>query len=215
VKINILIDQKNSFFHDYKDLLIKKIKKRNYKIKFIYSANKLKKGDILFIIATNKILNKKSLSLHNINLNIHPSKLPQGRGSAAVSWNILRNKSYFYITLHEAKIKVDSGKIYIQEKVKVKSHELNTDIRKRQAIKTIEIINKFLKNREKIKPRVQKGKVTFLKKRLPKDSLIDINKSLKSQFNLLRVVDNNRYPAFFYNRKTKYILKIFREIKQN
>jgi len=213
VKIDILIDQKDSFFHDYKSLLIKKIKKKNYKIKFIYSANKLKKGDILFIIATNKILKEKSLSLHNLNLNIHPSKLPQGRGSAAVSWSILNNKSYFYITLHEAEKKADSGKIYIQEKVKVKAHELNVDIRRRQAIKTIEIINKFLTNRRKIRPIVQKGKVTFLKKRLPKDSLIDINKTLKSQFNLLRVVDNNRYPAFFYNKNTKYILKIFKEIK--
>ncbi len=213
MKIDILIDQKDSFFHDYKDLLIKKIKNKNYKIRFIYSARKLKKGDILFIIATNKILKEKSLSLHNLNLNIHPSKLPQGRGSAAVSWNILDNKSYFYITLHEAKKKIDSGKIYIQEKVKVKSFELNVDIRKRQAIKTIQIIKKFLKNRKKIKPRDQKGKVTFLKKRQPKDSLLDINKSLKSQFNLLRVVDNNRYPAFFYNRKTKYILKIFKENK--
>jgi len=213
VKIDILIDQKDSFFHDYKNLLIKRIKKKNYKIKFIYKVNKLKKGDILFIIATNKILKEKSLSLHNLNLNIHPSKLPEGRGSAAVSWSILNNKSFFYITLHEAEKKVDSGKIYIQEKVKVKDHELNEDIRRKQALKTIEIINKFLKNRGKIKPVLQKGKITFLKKRLPKDSFLNINKTLKSQFNLLRIVDNKRYPAFFYYKKTKYILKIFKEAK--
>ena len=104
-------------------------------------------------------------------------------------------------------------KIDIQENVKVKDHELNEDIRRRQALKTIEIINKFLKNRGKIKPVLQKGKITFLKKRLPKDSFLDINKTLKSQFNLLRIVDNKRYPAFFYNKKTKYILKIFKETK--
>jgi len=29
----------------------------------------------------------------------------------------------------------------------------------------------------------------------------------------LRIVDNKRYPAFFYNKKNKYILKIFKEAK--
>ena len=209
MKIDILIDQKDSFFHSYKNLLIKKIYNKNYKIKFVYNSNKLQKGDILFIIATNKILNEKSLLLHKLNLNIHPSKLPQGRGSAAVSWSILNNKSFFYITLHEAEKKVDSGKIYIQKKVKVRDHELNVDIRKKQALKTIEIIKKFLKNRKKIKPRLQKGKITFLKKRTPVDSEININQTIKSQFNLLRSVDNERYPAFFTFKKRKFILKIF------
>ena len=40
-------------------------------------------------------------------------------------------------------------------------------------------------------------------------SELDINKSIKSQFNMLRVVDNERYPAFFSHKKKKYIIKIY------
>jgi len=211
VKIDVLIDQKDSFFHDYKSLLIKKIKKKNYKIKFIYSANKLKKGDILFIIATNKILKEKSLSLHNLNLNIHPSKLPQGRGSAAVSWSILNNKSFFYITLHEAVKKVDSGKVYLKKKIAIKDYELSENIRKKQAINTIKLVTELAKKIYSIKPKKQKGKPTYLPKRTPDDSQLNINKSIKSQFNLLRAVDNERYPAFFIYKNKKFILKIYKE----
>ena len=41
--------------------------------------------------------------------------------------------------------------------------------------------------------------------------MIDLNKNLKSQFNLLRICDNEKYPAFFNYKNKKYILKIFKE----
>ncbi len=57
----------------------------------------------------------------------------------------------------------------------------------------------------------QNGDETFFPRRKYKDSELDINKSILEQFNLLRIVDNERYPAFFYINETKYILKIYRE----
>jgi methionyl-tRNA formyltransferase len=42
------------------------------------------------------------------------------------------------------------------------------------------------------------------------DSEININKSIKSQFNLLRICDNEKYPAFFKYKNCKFILKIFK-----
>ena len=59
----------------------------------------------------------------------------------------------------------------------------------------------------------QNGKSSFNKRRTKKDSEININKSIKSQFNLLRICDNNKYPAFFKYRNTKYVIKIYKEIK--
>ena len=38
-----------------------------------------------------------------------------------------------------------------------------------------------------------------------------MSKSIDEQFNLLRVCDNERYPAFFYKDGVKYILKINKE----
>ena len=51
-------------------------------------------------------------------------------------------------------------------------------------------------------PRAQVGKSEFYSKRTPKDSELDINKSIKDQFNLLRICNNEQFPAFFcYIRK--------------
>ena len=43
----------------------------------------------------------------------------------------------------------------------------------------------------------------------------DSNKSLKEQFNLLRIVDNINYPAFFELDRHKYILKIEKANDEN
>ena len=69
---------------------------------------------------------------------------------------------------------------------------------------------KFLENYPN-QGKEQKGEETFYDKRGPKDSQLSIDKSLKEQFNLLRVCDNERYPAFFYLNDKKYVLKIFKE----
>ena len=210
MKINILIDHKDSFFLEYKTILISKLKKLKHKIIFSTNYKNIKKGDLLLIIATKKILSEKDLKKNKLNINIHPSNLPKGRGGAAVVWNILKNKNYFFLTLHEAIKSVDSGKIYLQKKIFFKNFELSETIRQKQAENTIKLIIKFVKNISKIKPKKQKGKPTYLKKRSPSDSQLNINKSIKSQFNHLRSVDNDRYPAFFFIKKKKYILKIYR-----
>ena len=56
---------------------------------------------------------------------------------------------------------------------------------------------------------------TFYRKRTPSDSCLDINKSINEQFNLLRVVDNERYPAFFKKNNIKYVVKIYKEKKND
>lgn len=56
----------------------------------------------------------------------------------------------------------------------------------------------------------QEGEESFYPRRRPEDSRIDIGKSIKDQFDLLRVVDNERYPAFFEYNGCRYVLKIER-----
>lgn len=207
--INILIDHKDSFFLDYKSILISKLKRLKHKVYFSSNYKKIKKGDLLVIIATKKILTQKYLDKNKLNINVHPSNLPKGRGGAAVVWNILKNKNYFHLTLHKAVKKVDSGDIFIKKKILFKNYELSNSIRKKQAFYTIKLVIKLVKNIHKIRPKKQEGKPTYLPKRTFKDSELDVNKSLKSQFNLLRSVDNDRYPAFFILKKKKFLLKIY------
>ena len=57
--------------------------------------------------------------------------------------------------------------------------------------------------------RKQEGVPSYYAKRTPKDSELNINKSIKDQINLLRTVDNDNYPAFFRYKGMKYILEIY------
>ena len=60
-----------------------------------------------------------------------------------------------------------------------------------------------------IKPIQQVGEPgEYLRKRNPADSRIDPNISISDQFNLLRVADQQRYPAFFDYQGVKYLIKI-------
>ena len=71
-------------------------------------------------------------------------------------------------------------------------------------------MTKYLKKFPAISPIKQNGKSTYNKKRTPKDSELDINKTIKDQFNHLRINDNIKFPSFFIYRKTKYFIKIYK-----
>ena len=66
----------------------------------------------------------------------------------------------------------------------------------------------FVKNYETINPHKQTGDESVYPRRTPKDSELDINKTIKEQFNLLRIVDNEKYPAFFEIGGKRYEIKI-------
>ena len=49
---------------------------------------------------------------------------------------------------------------------------------------------------------------TYMTKRIPADSQLDPCKSIAEQFDLLRVADSQRFPAFFDYRGKRYLVKI-------
>jgi len=85
------------------------------------------------------------------------------------------------------------------------------ELREIQAKAVFQIISDFLTDYPKVKFKKQVGKSNFNKKRRPDESELSIKKTILSQFNLLRVCDNERYPAFFVHKGKKYILKIYKE----
>jgi methionyl-tRNA formyltransferase len=89
--------------------------------------------------------------------------------------------------------------------------ELNDEIKQKQGEITVSLCLKFINNIENIKSMKQIGKETFYPRRTKSSSELDINKTIAEQFNLLRVVDNDRYPAFFVLNKQKYIIKIYKD----
>ena len=74
---------------------------------------------------------------------------------------------------------------------------------------TIKIIENFLRKYPRVKSSKQKGKASYFKKRNPKDHKLDVNKSLKANFNLLRI-SNNENILLISIYTEKYIIKIFK-----
>jgi len=54
----------------------------------------------------------------------------------------------------------------------------------------------------------QHGEASHYRRRRPADSQLDPERSLAEQFNLLRVVDNQHYPAFFNWRGRRLRLQV-------
>lgn len=165
--------------------------------------------EIVLILSYHNIIQEKYLKKHKHNIVVHESALPKGKGWAPMFWQILEGKNEIPFTMFEASNEIDNGNIYMQKTLDLSGYELNEELREKQANFTIEMCLEFLKNYEKYQfPKKQKGKESFYLKRTPKDSELDINKSLKEQFNLLRIVNNEKYPAFFEIDGYKYKLKI-------
>jgi len=169
----------------------------------------IKKYDVIFILSYHKIIQKEFLTKNKHNIVVHASNLPKGKGWAPLFWQVMENKNIIPFTMFEASHGVDDGDIYMQKDLSLSGYELNNELREKQAKHTITMCLEFLNNYKKYKkPQMQSGEESFYKKRTSKDSELDINKTIKEQFNLLRVVDNENYPAFFYKNNKKYILKI-------
>lgn len=211
MKINIFCNTKDSFYLDYASEHISFLRKRFPDKKFLFFKDSIKsrKGDLALFISYNSKLTKKELSLHKKNVVFHPSKLPYGRGSAAVAWTIIKNKKKLWVSTFQPNEKIDKGKIIFQTSKNLRGNELSYTLRKIQFDLILKQSVKIIKYYPNYKLASQKGKSCFFKKREPRDSQLDINKSIKSQFNLLRICDNERYPAFFFYKNKKYIIKIF------
>lgn len=204
--IQILVDNPKSWVIPYAQELMSILAKKTFEVKLIHSHNEIAKGDILILLSCERIL--KNLSLNKHNLVVHPSNLPQGKGWSPLTWQILEGKNEIPITLFEATEKVDSGGIYLKDMIYLEGHELVDEVREKQGKKTIELILKFIDNYPNNPIIAQQGESSYYPKRSPQDSELDIFKTIDEQFNLLRVCDNDRYPAFFVRNGIKYILRI-------
>lgn len=209
MRISILVN-KNSWIVPYAEQLLNLLKKK-HTVELYWEHENIPEGECLIILSYERIVPKEILLKNKNNLVVHESALPRGKGWSPLSWQILEDKNNIPITLFEATEEIDSGNIYLQDEIKYEGHELVEELRAKQGEKTIELILEFFKNYSNLQSRKQKGKETFYSRRQPEDSELNISKSLKSQFNKLRIVDNERYPAFFQYKGHKYILKIYKE----
>jgi len=204
--ITILIDN-DSWIIPYANILNENIIKLGHDSKIIFKHKNIREGDLLILLGCIRMF--KKLNLNKNNIVVHESDLPKGKGWSPLTWQILSGMNKIPISLFEASNSVDSGKIYLKDYIYLDGYELYDEIKKKQGEKTNEMILKYIK--ENPIGKNQLGNETFYNKRTPKDSELDVNKTILEQFNLLRVCSNKDYPSYFKINNKKYILKIYNE----
>jgi UDP-2,4-diacetamido-2,4,6-trideoxy-beta-L-altropyranose hydrolase len=184
-----------------------------HQVRWVHDPGEVPAGDLCFLLGCGQLVPSPVLRRNRNNLVVHESDLPEGKGWSPLTWQIIEGKNRIAVTLFEAAERVDSGPIYLQEWIEFEGHEIIAELREAQARVTFSLCRRFVEQYPAIlsQARPQTGRESFYPRRTPEDSRLDPNRSLGEQFPLLRVVDNDRYPAFFDWRGHRYRLKIEKE----
>jgi methionyl-tRNA formyltransferase len=181
-----------------------------HRVVIAHAANEDLRSDFCFCLSFGHILSAKVLRNFKNTLVVHASALPNGRGWSPMVWQILEGANEIPITLLEAAEPVDSGDIYLQSRIQLTGDELVDDWRRLIGDRTISLCKDWIRGYPAVLSgaRSQFGRPTYYGRRNSNHSELDPNKTIADQFNLLRVVDNERYPAFFIYHGKKFKLKI-------
>jgi methionyl-tRNA formyltransferase len=207
-KVAFLFDRSNDWIAAY--IPSKLYDLNGYKFYEIYEEASAHGFDIVFLLGYTKIIKNETLKLNKKLLVVHESDLPKGRGFSPLQWQVLEGLNNIPICLLEVTSKVDAGNIYDKIILTLDGTELYDEIRYKQATATFELITNFLKKYPNNSSFPQFGKESKYRRRTPIDSLLDVDKTLRDQFQLLRVCNNEGWPAFFELNGVKYTLKIYK-----
>ena len=207
MNISILITSKEHPVNTYVNKWVETNK--SHQISIVHSKEELASGDILFLISCSDIVSKLERDKFKKTLIIHASDLPNGRGWSPHIWEIINGATDITLSLLEAENKVDTGDIWKKISVSIPKTALFDEINELIFDSELALMDFAIENYNTIEPKKQSNiDSAYWPKRSPKDSLIDINKTLAAQFDLIRVCDSKRFPAYFYKEGVKFNIVI-------
>ncbi len=207
MNISILITSEEHPVNSYIDEWV--IKNNDHKIDLVHSKKEITSGDILFLISCSEIISKKERKKYKKTLVIHASDLPVGRGWSPHVWEIINGATNITLSLLEAEDKVDTGDIWKKISVPIPKTALSDEINELIFIAELELMDFAITNFKTTNPEKQSNiDSNHWPKRSPKDSEIDINQTISEQFDLIRVCDSKRFPAFFYKDGVRFDITI-------
>ena len=178
-----------------------------------HSKEELKSGDILFLISCSEIIPKLVREKYKKTLVIHASDLPFGRGWSPHVWEILNGADNLTLSLLEAEDKVDTGDIWKKVNIPISKTALFDEINALIFNLELELMDFAIENFNAIDPVKQSNiNSTYWPRRLPKDSEVDIYKTILEQFDLMRVCDPLRFPAYFYKDGVRFDITISKHV---
>ena len=165
----------------------------------------------LFVVVAFRILPKEVFEIPKFgSFNLHGSYLPKYRGAAPIQWALINGETETGLTTFKLAEKVDTGNIYLQEKVEIKIednfetlHDRMSELGAKLVLETVNLIesgNFELKKQDDLlaspAPKITK-----------EICQIDWNKSATEIHNLVRGL--SPYPAAFFNYSDK-IIKVYK-----
>lgn len=165
----------------------------------------------LFVVVAFRILPKEVFEIPKYgSFNLHGSYLPKYRGAAPIQWALISGETETGLTTFKLAEKVDTGNIYLQEKVKIKPednfetlHDRMSELGAKIVLDTVNLIengNYELKQQNDLlaspAPKITK-----------EICLIDWTKSANAIHNLVRGLSPHPAAFFIYNEK---VIKIYK-----
>lgn len=180
-----------------------------HSVQLVTKVDALAGGDVLFLVSCHDLISASVRAIYQKVLVLHASRLPAGRGWSPHIWQILAGTNRITVSLLEAAEQVDCGAILNQRDLVLDGHELYDEINEKLFLAEFELMESFLDNpnSQQAIPQDETG-ATFYRRRTPEDSRIEPARTLAEQFDILRVADPERYPAFFDWQGHRYHIQI-------
>lgn len=204
----IVSDNPSSWAIAYNQDLAGQLKVEGHRVALVHKIAEAPAADIAVYLNCERIIPAHERARFRNNVVVHASALPEGRGWSPLTWSILAGAERVMLTLFEAADEVDAGPIYLQHELRFEGHELIDELRRHVALGSQALVREFAAGWPHVPSRPQVGVPTFFPRRRPVDSRLDPDRPLREQFNLLRVVDDERYPAYFEHAGHVYELRI-------
>lgn len=171
----------------------------------------------LFVIVAFRVLPKEVFEIPKFgSFNLHGSYLPKYRGAAPIQWALINGDEETGLTTFKLAEKVDTGNIYLQEKVKINPDDNFETLHDRMSLIGAELVLKTVKmiengNAELIQ---QDDSLASPAPKITKEICkIDWNKSAVEIHNLVRGL--SPYPAAYFLINNK-VIKIYKsEVVKN
>jgi len=209
MKIVILNSDPNHPINPHLERLTSELVKR-HQVEVVRTASKISGGQILFLVSCNVKVSQSILDKFEHCLVLHASDLPKGRGWSPHVWELINRNSEITVTMLEARDRIDTGDIYAKKTIKIPRLALWDEINSLLFSAEIDMMKFAVDNYQKLARVPQNPEITptYYRKRTPADSKLDISKSISEQFDLIRVCDPNRFPAYFEIGAVKYKLTL-------
>ena len=165
----------------------------------------------LFVIVAFRILPREVFSIPKEgSFNLHGSLLPKYRGAAPIQWSIINGEKETGVTTFKLEEKVDTGNIYLQEKITIKDednfgtlHDKMSIVGAEAVLKTVYLIENGYDNLLK-----QNDSAASPAPKISKEiAKINWQRNVRDVHNLIRGL--SPYPgAYFYHNEKQ--IKIYR-----